>query len=177
MCYADKLPRQPTNSGTTKARQAAEASLRQWYPPNDLATGDPISKPCIIVDMQGIILAWYLPGILKDSQQVSLLALSDCRIKCIWFQREMMAATEKFHPLLGRHQGDSSWHNNAAIYCPGTEGPQGLLNLSPVWFQQGHEVISLGMWILMIGSWFQLRWYKNPHRLAMLSKSLKAWNG
>ena len=76
MRYADKLPRQPTKAGT-KAGQAAEASLRQRYPPKDLATGDPISKPCIIVDMQGIILAWYLPNILKESWQVSLFILPD----------------------------------------------------------------------------------------------------
>ena len=73
-CYADKLPQQPENSGT-KAAQATKASLRRQYPPNDLAIKGPISRPCIIVDMQGIILPWYLPGILKDSQQVRLFTL------------------------------------------------------------------------------------------------------
>ena len=74
--YADKLPRRPANSGT-KAAQATEASLRQQYPLNDSAIKGPISRPCIIVDMQGIILAWYLPGILKDSRQVRLFTLFD----------------------------------------------------------------------------------------------------
>jgi len=40
-----------------------------------------ISRPCIIVDKQGMILAWHLPGILNDSWQVSLLTLSDHYIK------------------------------------------------------------------------------------------------
>ena len=52
--YMDKLPRQPTNSGTM-AGLAAKASLRRQYPLNNSATEDPVSKPCIIVDMQGII--------------------------------------------------------------------------------------------------------------------------
>ena len=64
----------------------------------------------------------------------------------------MMVATKKLYPLLERHQGDNSWRNDAAIYLTGTESPQGLLNLSPVWFQQAHEVISLGMQNLVIGS-------------------------
>ena len=64
----------------------------------------------------------------------------------------MMAATEKLYPLLERHQGDDSWRNDAAIYFTGTESPQGLLNLSPAWFQQAHEVISLGMQNLVISS-------------------------
>ena len=45
--------------------------MRRRYPPQNESAADlPISRPCIIVDMQGIILAWYLPGILKDSRQV-----------------------------------------------------------------------------------------------------------
>jgi len=35
------------------------------------------SRPCIIVDIYGNILTWYLPGILEDSRQVGLFALSD----------------------------------------------------------------------------------------------------
>ena len=79
--YADRLPRVPANLGT-KAAKANEASLQRQYPPlNDSAAEVPISRPSIIVDMQGIILAWYLPGILKDSWQVGLDNLSNHHIK------------------------------------------------------------------------------------------------
>ncbi|KAN0138006.1 hypothetical protein V8E53_004177 [Lactarius tabidus] len=53
--------------------------------------------------------------------------LSDNQIKYNVFQREMMAATEKLFPLLGKHEGE-------------TEGPHGVITLSHAWFQQGHEV-------------------------------------
>ncbi|KAF8257003.1 hypothetical protein EI94DRAFT_1539140, partial [Lactarius quietus] len=122
--YADKLLRKPVNSGTKDAR-TTETSLRKRYPLlNGSAAEVPISRPCIVVDMHGVILAWYLPGILRDSRQ-----------------REMMEATEKLHPLLGKHQGNGSWRNNPEIYCSKTMAVWGSLNISPAWFQQVHETM------------------------------------
>ncbi|KAI9432244.1 hypothetical protein BJY52DRAFT_1104326, partial [Lactarius psammicola] len=80
--------------------------------------------PCIIVDMQGIILVWHLPGILNDSRQ-----------------REMMAATEKLHPLLKNCQTSTSWRVDPEIFPSGLEGLQGVINISPAWFQQAHEAV------------------------------------
>ncbi|KAN0139580.1 hypothetical protein V8E53_002609 [Lactarius tabidus] len=98
--------------------------MRNQYPPEETSAAEvPISSPCIIVDMQGIILAWYLPGILKSSQQ-----------------SEMMAAMEKLHPLLHQHQSGAHWHGDPELFPLGTEGPHGVLNISPAWFQQGHKV-------------------------------------
>jgi hypothetical protein len=72
MHYADKLPKGPTNSGT-KAGQQSKDRMRNKYPPEENSAAKvPISSPCIIVDMQGIILAWYLPRILNRSRQVDL---------------------------------------------------------------------------------------------------------
>jgi hypothetical protein len=65
------VPKFPLKPGT-KASEKKEASLRRRYPPLDGITA---SMPCIIVDMQGIILTWYLPGILTDSRLVNLFAL------------------------------------------------------------------------------------------------------
>jgi hypothetical protein len=70
--YAERLPKKPSNLAT-KASNEREASLRQQYLP---LNGVKVSMPCIIVDMQGIILAWHLPGILTNSRQVGLFALS-----------------------------------------------------------------------------------------------------
>ncbi|KAN0103717.1 hypothetical protein V8E52_011699 [Russula decolorans] len=73
--YVDMLPKKPSKPGTKKAHEK-EASLRRRYPPLDGVTA---SLPCIIVDMQGIILAWYLPGILTDSRQETG-RLSECNV-------------------------------------------------------------------------------------------------
>lgn len=65
--YAEKLPKDPSKL-TTNALKQKEASLRRQYPPLEGVTA---STSCIIVDRHGIILAWYLPGILSNSRQVS----------------------------------------------------------------------------------------------------------
>jgi len=65
--YADKLPKNPLKSGT-KALGEKETELRRRYHP--MLDGVIASAPCIIIDVDGIILAWYLPGILSNSRQV-----------------------------------------------------------------------------------------------------------
>jgi len=82
--YAEKLPKISSKPGT-KAYIEKEASLQWRYP---LLNGFMASNPCIMVDMQGIILTWYLPGILSDSRQVGLFSQPDgsdlmfLRMKC-----------------------------------------------------------------------------------------------
>lgn len=145
--YADRLPRKAANSGT-KAALATEASLKRRYPPGDDSAAElPISRPCVIVDMQGIILTWYLPGILKDSRQVSRFTstLSDRCIKRGAFQSEMMAATEKLHSLLGKRQSGAPWRVDPGNFTPGTENARGLLNMSPAWYQRGRDVSCLSL--------------------------------
>ena len=71
--YADRLPKTNSKSGK-EAAKVNEASLRRRYPP---LNGITASIPCIIVDMDGVILTWYLPGIVTGSRQVGLFTLSD----------------------------------------------------------------------------------------------------
>jgi hypothetical protein len=66
--YEDRLPRKTINT-QSKASLAREASLLKNFPPLNGVTA---STPCIIVDMQGIIVTWYLPGILNDFRQVGV---------------------------------------------------------------------------------------------------------
>ena len=74
--YVDELPKQPTflDEGTASGTfpPNKETRLLDKYPP---LNGVKISKPCIIIDKQGIIMLWYLPGILNDSRQVGPLNL------------------------------------------------------------------------------------------------------
>jgi hypothetical protein len=133
----ERLPKKPLQPGT-KASHAKEASLRRQHPP---LNGVMASTPCIIVDMQGIILAWYLPGILTDSRQVSLVGRSNRSRKPDGIQNAMLAAQEKLCLLLKMLPGHSSWHVNKTNFHPGDL--QGLVTLLPAWFQQGHDVSTL----------------------------------
>jgi hypothetical protein len=130
----------------TKAGLKKEKALRELYSPRN---GDRITKPCIVTDMHGVILVWYLPGILDDSRQVGLFIhrlylRGDPDIS----QGAMSAATEKLHPLLRKSLKASSkkrsWRGNKAHFHAEPEDkrkmPSGVLNLSSGWFQQGHAV-------------------------------------
>ncbi|KAH8993771.1 hypothetical protein EDB92DRAFT_1815426 [Lactarius akahatsu] len=118
--YADKLPKKQEKPGTV-ATDTKEASMRRQYPLWNVSAADiPISRPCIVVDMQGVILAWHLPGI----------------------------SAKKLHPLLEKRpkKGSTSWCLDLGYFPSGLEGLQGLVNFLPAWFQQAHEkLISVEM--------------------------------
>ena len=137
--YAEMLPKKSLQPGT-KASHAKEASLRRRYLP---LNGVSASTPCIIVDMQGIILAWYLPEILTDSRQVSLVGRSNLNRKPDGIQSAMLAAREKLRPLLKiPPSGSSSWRDDPSNFHSG-EDLKGTVNFSPAWFPQGHDVSAL----------------------------------
>jgi len=91
--------------------------------------------------MQGIILAWYLPGILTDSRQVSFVRRSNRSRKPDDIQNAMLEAREKLRPLLKMLPRRGSWRVNETNFQPGDL--QGVVTLSPAWFQQGHDVSAL----------------------------------
>jgi hypothetical protein len=74
--YLDELPKQPTflDEGKSPATvpRSKEIRLLEKYPPLNWVR---ISKPCIIIDKQGIIMLWYLPGILNEPRQVGPINL------------------------------------------------------------------------------------------------------
>ena len=57
----------------------------------------------------------------------------------------MLAATEKLHSLLGQHQSGAHWQDDPENFLSGENGPQGVLNISPTWFQQAHEVTGFSL--------------------------------
>jgi hypothetical protein len=89
----------------------------------------------------------------------------------------MIEATEKLHPLLGKHKGGASWHNDPHLFPKETDGPHGVVTLSPGWFQQGHEVSCFSMSGVSLVADFQLRQCRNALRLAQVLQSQKPWNG
>lgn len=138
--YADRLPRVPPTPGTMAAQNIEDRLRRRYAPRDDPAAEVPISRPCIVVDARGIILAWHLPGILKESRQVSCFTLFDCGIKYNVFQSEMLAAAKKLLPLLDRRQTGASWRVDPQNFPPKIKDAKGVVDISPAWFQQGQEV-------------------------------------
>ena len=51
---------------------AMEKGLSDYFPQAKTAR---FSEPCVIVDVHGCIMVWYLPGILRTSMTVSVLLL------------------------------------------------------------------------------------------------------
>jgi len=47
-----------------------EQELSHLFPPNKMET---ISKPCVVVDSEGIVLLWFLLGLLNCTCQVDTL--------------------------------------------------------------------------------------------------------
>ena len=133
--YADKLPKKSLPRGSDLAK-AKEASLKKQFVPLD---GFTASTPCIIIDSQGIIMAWYLPNILSSARQVNLL--SSNRIKRPNApQSAMLVARKKLRSLLDSSIRGRCWRNDLEYFHPGEESLRGSVNFSPAWFQQGHDV-------------------------------------
>jgi hypothetical protein len=55
-------------------------------------------------------------------------------------QNSMLMARETLRPLIKIPQSGSSWRGDERYFHLGEEGPSGLANLSPAWFQQGRDV-------------------------------------
>ena len=69
--YIEKLPKQLPQP-RTKGSNSMKKKMRGRYP---LLNGDMASNPRIIVDVDEIIMTWYLLGILSNSRQARLSTL------------------------------------------------------------------------------------------------------
>jgi hypothetical protein len=147
--YSKKLPKVASvTAKRSMTAQKKEESLRKRYPPLGEVK---VSRPCIITDAHGVILAWYLPGILIDSRQAGIFTLSNRGSKFDAYQSEILAATEKLGPTLRKIESTrvsnpstskssgGNWRNDPKNFQPGT-APEAAINISPAWFQQAHEV-------------------------------------
>ncbi|KAG2338191.1 hypothetical protein BDR05DRAFT_853735, partial [Suillus weaverae] len=82
--------------------------------------------PATILDASGAIISWYLPDALTDATQVRNLGI-------LRFARSNAKKTVKVNGI---------WRTNQEWFKPSSENdvltPR-CINLSPAWFQQGHE--------------------------------------
>jgi hypothetical protein len=136
--YAAKLPKKQGHPGSQSSQDKEESRQRQYPPLNDSVK---MTRPCIITDLHGAILAWYLPGILNESRQVGLFASSNHTNKLGIIQGKLWAATEKLNPLLRTSRG-KGWRNDPKYFQQSHESSvdSGAINFSPAWFELGHEV-------------------------------------
>ena len=56
-----------------KVKEAREIALKGMFPPGpDFTQGEVIREPTIIMDRDGNILVWYLPGVLSRDAEVQM---------------------------------------------------------------------------------------------------------
>ena len=100
-----------------------EESLRRTFKP--LEDNRLQISPCTITDRHGQVLLWYLPNILRPERQVS-----------------MFADLKLLEPVLKNPKSSNSWRTSSEYYRPVKNGLKpGSMNISPAWFEQGHEVL------------------------------------
>ncbi|KAG2126356.1 uncharacterized protein EDB93DRAFT_1065907, partial [Suillus bovinus] len=102
----------PKNTGHNEEK---EEKLLKRCPPGHEGTRF-VDIPATILDVSGTIIAWYLPDSLTAETQ-----------------KEIWAATELLSPSLER---SVKWFKHR---LEDVGLPAGCINLSPAWFQQGHE--------------------------------------
>ncbi|KAG1723330.1 hypothetical protein EDB19DRAFT_1916154 [Suillus lakei] len=112
----------PKDMGHNEER---EEKLLERCPPGHEGT-KLVEIPATILDASGAIIAWYL-----------LDALTDATQKEIWVASDLLA------PMLEKSvKVDGNWRLNQGWFKPSSENdaltPR-CINLSPAWFQQGHE--------------------------------------
>ncbi|KAG1831416.1 hypothetical protein DFJ58DRAFT_848249 [Suillus subalutaceus] len=112
----------PKDMGRNEER---EEKLLKRCPPGHEGT-KLIDIPATILDASGAIIAWYLPDALTDATQ-----------------NEIWAASDLLAPMLEQSiKLDGIWRTNQQWFTPSSENDvltPGCVNLSPAWFQQGHE--------------------------------------
>ncbi|KAG2355240.1 hypothetical protein BDR07DRAFT_1213524, partial [Suillus spraguei] len=103
----------PKNTGHNEEK---EEKLLERCPPGHEGT-KLVDKPATIIDASGTIIAWYLPDALTETTKV----------------RNVLEKSVK---------ADGNWRYNQEWFKQGSENvgsTPGCIDLSPAWFQQGHE--------------------------------------
>ncbi|KAG1721038.1 hypothetical protein EDB19DRAFT_1646750 [Suillus lakei] len=109
----------------TEHNEEREEKLLERCPPGHEGT-KLVEIPTTILDASGAITAWYLLDALTDATQ-----------------KEIWAASNLLAPMLEKSvKVDGNWQTNQGWFNPSSENDAltpGCINLSPAWFQQGHE--------------------------------------
>ena len=99
--------------------------------------------PSTITDLHRRLLLWYLPNILRPERQVNEALGNSYR--CLHpLQQSMFMDLHCVEPVLKvNHNQPTNWRSGPEFYRPVEGGLKpGTTNISPAWFEQGHEVCS-----------------------------------
>ncbi|KAG1778621.1 hypothetical protein EV702DRAFT_967595 [Suillus placidus] len=112
----------------TGHNEQREAKLLERCPPGHEGK-KLVNKPATILDASGAIITWYLPDALTDTTQ-----------------KEIREATDLLAPSLEKSvKADGNWRTHQKWFKQDSENvgsTPGCINISPAWFQQGHENLS-----------------------------------
>lgn len=141
--YADRI----TPKMTGRNREA-ELELRMRFKP--VSHGEPLvlDKPATLVDSHGVILAWYMPNLISLRKQVSTLnfisqvdlMIDPASQEEIWKTCRHLDCTM---PQTIKTKSGKGWRTDADLFrhpdsCHSSV--PGLLDFSPAWFMQAHDV-------------------------------------
>ncbi|KAG1894981.1 uncharacterized protein F5891DRAFT_984567 [Suillus fuscotomentosus] len=118
--YSDACGQRPTGRSSTQ-----EACLSKKFPPSRQIV---LEKPCVVLDAGYRIIFWYVPAALS-----------------VWMKDDISAAMHNANDLLRDSifpaNANGVWRTDGS-YFHATETRSvspGCINVSPCWFQQGHE--------------------------------------
>lgn len=121
-----------------------EERMETMFPPMFSLPFPMIDTPCIIVDNTAAILFWYLPRSLTLTRQVngSSALAGSCSLT---FESQQIIWDATFHlqPSLKGGKNHGNWRSLDNFFRPrGGDStlPPGVVNLSPGWFELGHDV-------------------------------------
>jgi hypothetical protein len=138
--YSSRLGQKPTGFNTAK-----EAALMRRHP---VLFDPPITAntPLHVQDCHGRILCWYLPDALTPTRQVCGYLLNGTSNFDSCPQLIIAESLKHMNILLSRSMSSSAkknWRTDPALFRAKHECSSimpGTVELSPAWFQQGHDV-------------------------------------
>lgn len=115
--------------------EAREAELLSQFPPGEEET---IDQPALIIDRDGVVLAWYLPSVLGQDRQVR--RFSSHTSKAHLFQTKISEALVPITDALMKSYNSvtTGWRSDRDFFSETDGILKGCLNMSPAWFQMGH---------------------------------------
>lgn len=123
----------------TGHNEELEKSLEALFPP--VKPTEFIGSPCVVVDRDGIVILWYLPGIFSRKRRVG-----DTKFKLYQLLKGQQAvvweSTELLETSLKVVSNSSSWRINRKHYqaAPAWRYKSGSVNFALAWYQQGMQV-------------------------------------
>ncbi|TFY54157.1 hypothetical protein EVG20_g9824 [Dentipellis fragilis] len=120
--YEERVPKKGV------INESKENELRAQFPPFSPSETQCLSEPTTIVDRSSHIMVWVLPRLFDNARQAKMLEVTKCMPTLL--RRGRMAP--------GSDQG----RHSSEFFAREEENPQvtpGVVNLSPGWYQRGHD--------------------------------------